>query len=112
MKRAIHETVQALVERLPEDLREAWEERSAIREFDGGFSRPHAEALALLDLVESEPDAVSDLRVAQVHAGERRRHFVASSEQHDAVCRYLPMRQGLNWRASKRSTLPVRRAGL
>lgn len=81
MKRAIHETVQALVERLPEDLLEAWEERAAIREYDGGFSRPHAEALALLDLVESEPDAFSDLRVAQVHAGERRRHFVASSEQ-------------------------------
>ncbi len=81
MKRAIHETVQALVERLPEDLLEAWQERAAIREYDGGFSRPHAEALALLDLVESDPDAFSDLRAVVVDVPRGRRHFVASSEQ-------------------------------
>ena len=80
MKRAIHETVRALVERLPEDQLEAWQERSAIREYDGGFSRPHAEALALLDLIESEPDVFSDLRAAQIDVPERRRYFVASSE--------------------------------
>jgi hypothetical protein len=81
MKRAIHETVQALVERLPEDLLEAWQERAAIREYDGGFSRPHAEALAALDLVESDPDVFTDLRAARIDVDHRRRHFVASSEQ-------------------------------
>jgi len=81
MKRAIHETVQALVERLPEELLEAWQERSAIREYDGGFSRPHAEALALLDLLDNDPDVLSDLRVAQINVEAASRFFVASSEE-------------------------------
>lgn len=102
MKRAIHETVQSLVERLPEDLLEAWQERAAIREYDGGFSRPHAEALALLDIVESDPDAFTDLRAARVDLGERRRHFVASSEQllrdhADALGGEIAMRRSVAW---------------
>jgi len=28
-----------------------WEERAAIREYDGGLSREHAEALALADII-------------------------------------------------------------
>ena len=80
MKRAVHESIQSVLDRLPEELLDAWEERAAIREFDGGFSRPHAEALALLDLIESEPDVFSDLRAAQIDVPERRRYFVASSE--------------------------------
>jgi hypothetical protein len=81
MKRAIHETVQALVERLPEDQLEAWQERSAIREYDGGFSRPHAEALALLDLLDDDPDMLSDLRVCQIDLDDEPRFFVSSSEE-------------------------------
>jgi hypothetical protein len=34
----------------PEE-QEAWEERAAIREFDGGLPREHAEALALADVL-------------------------------------------------------------
>ena len=81
MKRAVDQRVQELIDRLPEELLEAWQERSAIREYDGGFSRPHAEALALLDLIESDPDVFTDLRAARVDVPERRRHFVASSEE-------------------------------
>jgi hypothetical protein len=81
MKRAVHETVQAIVDRLPEELLEAWEERAAIREYDGGFSRPHAEALALLDLLDNDPDMLSDLRVAQINFEDTPRFFVSSSEE-------------------------------
>ena len=81
MKRAIHETVQALVERLPEDQLEAWQERSAIREYDGGFSRPHAEALALLDLLDGEPDLLSNVRAYRIDLDDEPRHFVSSSEE-------------------------------
>lgn len=81
MKRAIHETVQNIVDRLPDDLIEAWQERSAIREYDGGFSRPHAEALALLDLLDNDPDMLSNLRVGQIDVDEEPRFFVASSEE-------------------------------
>ena len=81
MKRAVDERVQELIDRLPEELLEAWQERSAIREYDGGFSRPHAEALALLDLLESDPDILSNLQVARIDVEDTSRYFIASSEE-------------------------------
>ena len=81
MKRAVNETVDNLVDRLPEELIEAWQERAGIREYDGGFSRPHAEALALLDLLDDDPDVLSNLRVAQIDVEDTPRFFVASSEE-------------------------------
>ena len=81
MKRAVDERVQQLIGRLPEDLLEAWQERSAIREYDGGFSRPHAEAMALLDLLDGEPDLLSNVRAYQIDLGDEPRYFVASSEE-------------------------------
>ena len=81
MKRAVNETVDNLVNRLPEELIEAWQERAAIREYDGGFSRPHSEALAILDLIENEPDVLSNLRAAQINVEDTPRFFVASSEE-------------------------------
>ncbi len=50
-----NETVMNLVARLDANLREAWEERAAIREFEGGLLRDHAECLALLDLIDMYP---------------------------------------------------------
>lgn len=50
-----NETVMALVARLDANLREAWEERAAIREFEGGLLRDQAECLALLDLIQQYP---------------------------------------------------------
>ena len=81
MKRAVDERIQELIDRLPEELLEAWQERSAIREYDGGFSRPHAEALAVLDLLDSDPDMLSNLRVARIDVENTPRFFVASSEE-------------------------------
>ena len=81
MKRAVHETIQNIVDRLPEELVESWQERAAIREYDGGFSRPHAEALAVLDLLDDDPDVLSELRAAQIGVGNSSRFFVASSEE-------------------------------
>ena len=81
MKRAVDERIQELIDRLPEELLEAWQERSAIREYDGGFSRPHAEALALLDLLESDPDILSNLQVARIDVEDTSRYFIASSEE-------------------------------
>jgi hypothetical protein len=43
-----HPVVQEIVACLDEDLTEAWAERAAILEFDAGFARDHAEAIALL----------------------------------------------------------------
>lgn len=48
-------TVAALVAQLDADLREAWEERAAVMEFDGGMTRELAECMALLELIRQRP---------------------------------------------------------
>ena len=59
----MNDVVADLVSRLDESLREAFEERAAIREFDGGLSRDMAEALALLDVIRQYPKEVLALLV-------------------------------------------------
>lgn len=54
----MNEIVKSLVDRLDANLKDAFEERAAIMEFDGGLQRDHAEALALLDLIHQNPKAV------------------------------------------------------
>jgi hypothetical protein len=47
--------VEALVSRLDANLREAFEERAGILQFEAGKPRDLAEALALLDVIRSYP---------------------------------------------------------
>ena len=56
-----HPTVTDFVERLDEGLREGFEERAAILEFDAGIQRDLAEALALLMLIRQYPKEVLSL---------------------------------------------------
>ena len=53
-----HPTVTDFVQRLDEGLREAFEERAAILQFDAGIQRDLAEALALLMLIRQYPKEV------------------------------------------------------
>ena len=53
-----HPTVTDFVALLNADLREAFEERAAILEFDAGIQRDLAEALALLMLIRQYPKEV------------------------------------------------------
>ncbi|MBK6928409.1 MAG: hypothetical protein V9G11_05185 [Bifidobacterium adolescentis] len=53
-----NEVVADLVSRLGSGLREAFEERAAIREFDGRITRELAECLALLDVIRQYPKEV------------------------------------------------------
>lgn len=57
----IEPIVEALVCRLDENLREAFEERAGILQFEAGKTRELAEALALLDVVRMNPLAVAGL---------------------------------------------------
>jgi len=50
-----HETVSDLIAQLNESLRELYEERAAILEFDAGLTRDHAECLALLNIYRDYP---------------------------------------------------------
>lgn len=47
----IDPVVADMVSRLSEHLQDLWQERAAIREFDGHQSRELAEATALLDVI-------------------------------------------------------------
>lgn len=52
------EVVADLVSKLDSNLREAFEERASIREFDGGLTHELAECLALLDVIRKYPKEV------------------------------------------------------
>lgn len=60
---ALRPFVGDLLDRLDADQMEAWQERSAIIEFDGGLPRPLAEALALIELLRLHPSARSAVQV-------------------------------------------------
>ena len=67
------EQVQDLVGRLNAGDRELYEERAAVREFDGLQPRALAEALALLDVLRLRPAALLGVQVVSVEIeGDRR----------------------------------------
>ena len=47
-----------MLDRLEPDLREDFEERAAIMEYDGGLPRDHAECLSLLNVLRKYPAAL------------------------------------------------------
>lgn len=55
-----------VVNQLDADLREDFEERAGIMEFDAQLPRAHAECLALIDLLRRYPNALSGVVVLQV----------------------------------------------
>lgn len=61
-----HPIVADLLSRLNESLRESYEERAGILEHDAALDRAYAEALALLDLIRSQPLALSGITVLKV----------------------------------------------
>ena len=53
--------VAELVNRLDDNLREAYEERAGIIEYETNLPREHAEALALINVLVSNPEAVKQI---------------------------------------------------
>ncbi len=53
-----HPVIEAVVSKLDANLREAWEERAAILQFDAGADRDLSEALAVVMVLQQFPDAV------------------------------------------------------
>ena len=52
------EWMNSMVNSLDADLREDFEERAAIMEYDGKLPRDHAECLALLNILKNNPTAL------------------------------------------------------
>ena len=66
METPINTLVSDMVNRLDDRLREDFEERAAIMEFDAELPRAHAECLALLDLLHRNPAVLTGVTVMQV----------------------------------------------
>ena len=54
-----------IVNQLAADLREDFDERAGIMEFDAGLPRAHAECLALLDVLQRYPAVLTGVTVLQ-----------------------------------------------
>jgi hypothetical protein len=59
MQQPIDPLVANLVDRLNDNLREAFEERAGILEFEANLPRAHAECLALLNVLVSHPECAA-----------------------------------------------------
>ena len=57
--------VSELIERLDTDIRELFEERAGIVEFEGGLPREEAESYALLDVLRRHPWALTGVTVVR-----------------------------------------------
>lgn len=62
----INPITEALVCRLDENLREAFEERAGIMQFEAGKERELAEALALLDVIRTYPNETHSCFIARI----------------------------------------------
>ena len=51
----MNEIVESLVDRLNTNLRDAFQERASIRQYEGGQDREMAEAMAVLDVIHMCP---------------------------------------------------------
>ena len=65
-----NEIVPELVARLTDSLRELYEERAGIMEFDAGLTRDHAECLALLNIYRDYPLGVLGVVALSLSATE------------------------------------------
>ena len=98
-----------LVLRLDDNLREDFEERAGIIEFDGAQPRDHAECLALLDVLRRHPAALLGVTVLQVDLDGQPR-FVVTTDT-DAAHRQLLSVDGRVIRAVELSSVVRARFG-
>jgi hypothetical protein len=70
--------VSDLLDLLDRDLREDFEERAAIAEFEAEYPREHAECLAMLDVVSRHPSVLDGVTVVEVAADGGRKWLVTT----------------------------------
>ncbi|PTQ92605.1 hypothetical protein C8R30_12228 [Nitrosomonas nitrosa] len=66
METPLHSLVADIVAMLDPSLREDYEERAAIMEYEANLERAHAECLALIDLLRRHPSILIDVTILQV----------------------------------------------
>src|SRR3954462_270455 len=70
--------VSELLQRLEPDLRELFEERAGIVEFEGGLPREEAESYALLDVIRRHPFALTGVSVVRIDREQETRWLVTT----------------------------------
>ncbi len=76
----LHPIVEALVSSLDDNLREAFEERAGILQFEAGSPRELAEPLALLDVVRMNPLALAGVVCLGARVAGARVFAIAAQE--------------------------------
>lgn len=79
MSGALNQFVADVVALLDADLREQFEERAAIMEFDGGLPRSYAECLALIGVLGGGSAAVGGAVAIQIETEGQRRWTLANN---------------------------------
>ena len=79
MQAPVNLFVADLVALLDVDLREQFEERAAIMEFDAGLPRAHAECLALIGVLRGTSSALSNAVAIQIETDGQRRWTLANN---------------------------------
>jgi hypothetical protein len=72
--------VAEIIEHLDENLRELFEERAAIMEFDAGLGRAHAECLALLGVLYRYPSVLTGVIAIEIDEQGQCRWMLISSD--------------------------------
>ncbi len=78
MQRPVNQFIADVVALLNEGMREHFEERAAIMEFDGGLSRSHAECLALISVLRGSACALVSAIAIQIENDGQRRWVLAN----------------------------------
>jgi hypothetical protein len=78
MQGPLNQFVADLVGLLDADLREQFEERAAIMEFEGGLARSHAECLALIGALRTSSSALGSEVAIQIEIEGHRRWILAN----------------------------------
>lgn len=78
MQTPLDPLVMEMVNKLDDNLREEFEERAGIVEFDGKFTRSHAECLALLDVLRRHPEALAGFWALEAEVSGKRQFLVTT----------------------------------
>jgi len=102
MQTPIDPLVAEMVEQLDLALQEDFQERAGIIEYDAKVQRAHAEALALLNVLDRHPDALSGVTVLCVEVDGEPHFYIADclerAREHAREKRANEIRAaGINW---------------
>ena len=92
MQTPIDPLVAEMTELLDGNLREAFEERAAIIEFDAGLPRAHSECLALLSVLKGNPASLTGVLALYVKVGGAYAWLVTTDVEH--ARKYLTAKAG------------------